>query len=132
MSEITSMLLLPIVIIVVVFDIPYTVSMFRTKRKIKKYDSVGKIYVEAMPTRYKNFVADPEDNAIILEWKQFLAFYSIAPENYKCSLNRIYYKGQRILLEENDYYDNYLPWFADKYTETEGKFEELTKKQYML
>lgn len=132
MPEITSMLLLPIVIIVVVFDIPYTVSMFRTKRKIKKYDSVGKIYVEAMPTRYKNFVADPENNAIILEWKQFLTFYNIAPDNYECSLNRIYYKGQRILLEENDYYDNYLPWFADKYTETEGKFEELTKKQYML
>lgn len=132
MSEIASMLLLPIVVIVVVFDIPYAVSMLRTKWKIKKYDSVGKIYIKAMPTRYKTFVADPEDNAIILEWKQFLSFYNIAPENYECSLNRIYYKDQRILLEEKDYFDNYLPWFADRYTETRGKYEELTKKQYML
>ena len=128
MSEITGMLLLPIVIMMVAFNIPYSISMLKTKRKIKKYDSVGKIYVEAMPTRYKNFVADPEDNAIILEWKQFLSFYNIAPENYECSLNRIYYKDQRILLEKDDYFDNYLPWFADKYTETESKFEELTKK----
>lgn len=118
MSEIIAtfmMLSIPFLISTVYIMSPLSIKTSEAKSMIKKDNSAGAVVFERYKPSYSRFTDDLEKDAVTLEWKQFLSFYNIAPENYECTPNRIYYKGQRIILDYKDYHRKYLPWIKQKY-----------------
>ena len=118
MSEIIAaffILTIPFLISTVCITAPLSFKASDAKLELKEDNSGGAVVFERYKPSYSRFTDDLEKDAVTLEWKQFLSFYNIAPENYECTPNRIYYKGQRVIINYKYYHGKYLPWIKEKY-----------------